>query len=191
MSEPSPFCSWVGLISREEWWVSSVFNLDTVAFLALVAFRLYVFSHAGTACRAFSLAIHQWWEGWPPAFLNAAWNSSLHTHICPHTHIYIYTRAIISCHAMVWCDVMWYTHTYSHIYIYIYIYMYDISPIFFTTREKIYIVCVCGWMMPHVLLCVYTHVTCLPWCPPCSRTFLQSQHVSLCDAPSLQVFFLG
>ena len=116
-----------------------------------------------------------------------------HTYTPTHTHIYIYTHAIISCHAMVWCDVMWYTHTYSHICIYIYIniYMYDISPIFFTTRKKniyIYIVCVCGWMMPHVLPCVYMHVTCLPWCPPCSRTFLQSQHVSLCDAPS-QVSF--
>ena len=135
MSEPSPFCSWVGLISREEWWVSSVFNLDTVAFLALVAFRLYVFSHAGTACRAFSLAIHQWWEGWPPAFLNAAWNSSLHTHICPHTYIYIYTcHHILSCYGMMWCDTHTRIVTYTHTYIYIY--MYDISPIFLLQEKK-------------------------------------------------------
>ena len=132
MSKPSPFCSWVGLISHKQ---RCVFNLDKVAFLALVAFQLCVFSHPGTACRHV-YSSHHWPLRWPSTNndrdgpLLSAWNSSFHT----QTHggfqsnggtpNYPNHLAILVLKPMVtWGSRSFKkpTHTYIHIYIHTYI----------------------------------------------------------------------
>ena len=130
MSKPSPFCSWVGLISHKQ---RCVFNLDKVAFLALVAFQLCVFSHPGTACRHV-YSSHHWPLRWPSTNndrdgpLLSAWNSSFHT----QTHggfqsnggtpNYPNHLAILVLKPMVTWDPAVLRNPHTHTYIYIYIY---------------------------------------------------------------------